>query len=222
SSVISAPMKFLGWTMSRFMEEESSNTLNPAALTKEQSEVIRCLNDWIAVSVDKKTGVITASTTAQDPVIAATVADSLVNKLQEYIYTYRTEKAVRDLKFTQELYNEAKEKYYEAQRRYAYASDANTYVAKKAAAVELVRLQNEQQLTFSIYNQMAQQLEQAKVKVQEQTPCVTIIEPASVPVKKSNASKVMILGAFIFLGGCFGAGKVVVREIFMKKEEERG
>ena len=83
--------------------------------------------------------------------------------------------------------------------------------------MELDRLQNEQQLAFGVYNQLAQQLETAKIKVQEQTPCVTIIEPATVPVKKSNTSKVIILIAFVFLGACAGIGKILVKDLFLKK-----
>ena len=67
---------------------------------------------------------------------------------------------------------------------------------------------------------MAQQLETAKIKVQEQTPCVTIIEPASVPVKKSNASKLVILVGFIFLGLCVAVGKILLPDFFVKKQNE--
>ena len=136
------------------------------------------------------------------------------------MYKYRTEKAIRDLTFTENLLEEAKQNYYEAQRKWATAYDANRNIAKQSAQVDLTRLQNEQQLAFSVYNQMAQQLETAKIKVQEQTPCVTIIEPASVPVKKSNASKLVILVGFIFLGLCVAVGKILLPDFFVKKQNE--
>lgn len=218
--VISAPMKALGWVFSLIQKKEvEPSSINPYMLTKKQNKVLERLKNNIMVAVDKKTGVITVAATTQDPVVAAVVADSIVNKLQSYIFTYRTEKAVRDLAYTQKLYDEAQQKYYEAQRRNAYAADANTHIAKQSARVELDRLQNEQQLTFSVYNQMAQQLEKAKMKVQEQTPCVTIIEPASVPVKKSNMSKAMILIAFVFLGGCVGVGKIVIPDMYLSDKQ---
>lgn len=43
----------------------------------------------------------------QDPVVAAAVTDSMVRKLEEYMGDYRTEKAKRDLAFTQESYQSA-------------------------------------------------------------------------------------------------------------------
>nr|WP_310746981.1 Wzz/FepE/Etk N-terminal domain-containing protein [uncultured Alistipes sp.] len=214
--LLAVPGKIIGW-ISFAEKEEEANGINPYALTQQQSEVLKKQNERINISVDKKTGVITASATMQDPLVTAAVADSMVNKLQEYILTYRTEKAVRDLAFTRNLFDEAKQKYYDAQRKYAIAADANKHIAKQTAQVELDRLQNEQQLAFGVYNHLAQQLETAKIKVQEQTPCVTIIEPATVPVKKSNTSKVIILIAFVFLGACAGIGKILVKDLFLKK-----
>lgn len=221
SYIFKLPLKAVGWVASIGKEEESEPaTINPYALSKKQSDILEDIKSRIAVSVDKKTGVITASATTQDPIVTATVADSMVNKLQEYIYKYRTEKAIRDLDFTQNMFDEAKQNYHDAQRKWAEAYDANRNIAKQSAQVDLTRLQNEQQLAFSVYNQMAQQLESAKIKVQEQTPCVTIIEPASIPVKKSNASKLVILIGFIFLGGCIAVGKILLPDFLTKKRDE--
>lgn len=216
--VIRFPFQVLGWITSLGKEDTVPSEINPYALTKKQAEILNRLKDRIGIAVDKKTGVITATATAQDPVVTATIADSLVNKLQEYIYKYRTEKAVRDLDFTQNLFDEAKLNYHEAQRKWAEAYDANRNLAKQSAQVDLIRLQNEQQLAFGVYSQMAQQLESAKIKVQEQTPCVTIIEPASVPVKKSNTSKLIILIGFIFIGGIIAAGKILLPILFNRGE----
>lgn len=218
--VLGLPMKALGWVASIWSEkEETPDTLNPYALTRDQSRVLDMLKARMQVFVDKKTGVITASATMQDPVVTATVADSLVRKLEEYMSDYRTEKARRDMLFTQNLFDEAREKYYAAQRKYAQAADANQRIARNSAKIELDRLQNEQQLAFGVYNQLAQQLESAKIKVQEQTPCVTIIEPATVPVKKSNTSKLVILIGFIFLGGIAGISTIIFKDVFLKKKK---
>lgn len=43
-------------------------------------------------NVDKKTGVTTITVTMQDAEVAATVADSVVVKLQDYVTAYRTKK----------------------------------------------------------------------------------------------------------------------------------
>ena len=55
----------------------------------------------------------------QDPVVAAAVTDSMVRKLEEYMVITGLKKAKRDLAFTQESYQSARESYHETQRRYA-------------------------------------------------------------------------------------------------------
>lgn len=217
SHVIGAPMRLIGWIFSSGSEDDgTAEALNPYALSREQSLVLNALQHRIAISVDKKTGVITATATMQDPLVAAQTADSMVGKLEAYMSEYRTEKAKRDLAFTQNLFDEARQQYYDAQQRYARAVDANRNIARQSAQVELDRLQNEQQLTFGVYSQLAQQLENAKIKVQEQMPCVTIIEPASVPVNRSNMGKPTILFIFVFLGLMAGIGYVVIKELFFQ------
>ena len=215
SHVVGAPMRLIGWIFSS-EDGDAAEALNPYALSREQSLVLNALQHRIAISVDKKTGVITATATMQDPLVAAQAADSMVGKLEAYMSEYRTEKAKRDLAFTQNLFDEARQQYYEAQQRYARAVDANRNIARQSAQVELDRLQNEQQLAFGVYSQLAQQLENAKIKVQEQMPCVTIIEPASVPVNRSNMGKPVILFIFVFLGLMAGTGYVVIKELFFQ------
>ncbi len=217
SHVIGAPMRLIGWIFSSGSEDDgTAEALNPYALSRRQSLVLNALQHRIAISVDKKTGIITATATMQDPLVAAQTADSMVGKLEAYMSEYRTEKAKRDLAFTQNLFDEARQQYYEAQQHYARAVDANRNIARQSAQVELDRLQNEQQLAFGVYSQLAQQLENAKIKVQEQMPCVTIIEPASVPVNRSNMGKPTILFIFVFLGLMAGIGYVVIKELFFQ------
>ena len=80
------------------------------------------------------------------------------------------------------------------------------------------RLRNEVTLAYGVYSQLAQQLEMARIKVQEQTPCVTVIEPAGVPTQKSNTSKAVILIAFVFLGVVIASGYILVKDMFFKKD----
>lgn len=220
SYVISAPMKLIGLITAPDEDEDDGTTeIDPYELSQKQNQILDNLRQRISVSVDKKTGVITATATMQDAKVAAATADTLVGKLQEYISRYRTEKAKLDLEFTQTLYEEAQQKYYDAQKRYAVHMDATQNTVRQSAKVEQERLQNEQQLAFSVYNQLAQQLETAKIKVQEQTPCVTIIEPASVPVRRSNTSKLVLLIAFTFLGAFIGIGWIVAKDLFFNSKE---
>lgn len=200
--VISAPFRALGWFMSLFREkmpESDGSSVDPFRLTPDENRIVEALGRRVMVAVDKKNSLVTLSVTMQDPLISATVADTVMRNLQTYVTDYRTNKARNDLKFTQQLYDEAQHDYYAAQQRYARYMDANQNVVRRAVRTEQERLQNEMTLAYNIYNQMAQQLQVAKAKVQESTPVYAVVQPASVPLKPSKPSKVLVIVGFVFL-----------------------
>ncbi len=221
SYILQAPFKLLGVVKDMFSKEEekSSNELSSFHLTRKQSAVISALQKRISVSVDKKTSVITVSVQMQDPLISANITQVVLNNLQSYITSYRTQKAKQDLEFTEKVFNEARESYYKAQRAYAAFEDANKNIISASYRTEQERLKNEMTLTFNVYNTLAQKLEQDKLQVQEQTPVYTVIQPATVPLKAASPKKPLILIGFVFLA-IFGAvGYLFIKDLFKPKEE---
>ena len=187
---------------SLFVSEKKASgddTVNPFNFTIKQRNVANSIKDAVSVFVNKKDQIITLSVTAQDPLICATMTDSVKVKLQEAITEYRTKKARNDLKFAEKMYTDAQTEYFEAQKRYAIYSDKNQSVIKASYLTESERLRNEMDLAFSVYNQMAQQLQMSKIKVQERTPVFTEVEPATVPLLASSMSRALILFLWILL-----------------------
>lgn len=212
SYVISAPFKGLGWVMKTIKGEEPKDTsrvVNPFMLTRDQNEIIMALGKKIEVEEDKKTSVIKISVTMQDPLISATLTNTVMEKLQDYITAYRTNKARIDLEYTERLYKESMENYYKAQQEYAVYMDRNQNISLRSAQTQQERLKNEMELAFNVYNQTAQQLQVAKAKVQEDTPVYTVVEAATVPLRASKPSKPLILIGFVFLAGVGSCGWVL-------------
>ncbi|WP_300693174.1 Wzz/FepE/Etk N-terminal domain-containing protein [uncultured Bacteroides sp.] len=218
SAVTSAPFKVLGWVISLFRDDEEpgDGALNPFRLTKDEANIAEALSNRIAVSVDKKTGVTTLTVTMQDPLISASLTDTVMHRLQNYITEYRTNKARHDLAFTEKLYNEAKANYTEAQEKYASFVDANQNIILLSYRAEQERLQNEMNLAYNVYTQVAQQLQMAKAKVQEITPVYTVVQPATVPLRPSKPSKPMILVGFVFLAAAGSVGWILFVKDFIK------
>ncbi|MCC8088014.1 MAG: chain-length determining protein [Rikenellaceae bacterium] len=215
SKLFAIPGKVIGGILSIFKDkgaEDLGSDLNPYMLTKKQSDVLKRINDRVNIDVDSKTGIITMSAKMQDPLIAAIVADSLTVKLENYIIRYKTNKAIQDYEFTDGLFKEAEKDYYEARRKYAEFMDVNQHVIRQTALVEQIKLKNESELTFSIYSNLSRQKDMAQIKVQEQTPVITVIEPASVPVIKAGPGKLFILAAFAFLGILIPVGIIFFKE----------
>ncbi|MDE5585257.1 MAG: chain-length determining protein, partial [Muribaculaceae bacterium] len=170
STVIGLPFKLLGMLRSSDEEIDPNKPTDAFQLTKPEDNVVKALQARINASVDTKTSVITISVMMQDPLISATLADTVVSRLQEYITDYRTNKARKDLEYAELLNEEAKDNYYKAQQKYADYLDRNNGLIIHSAMTTRERLQNEATLAFNLYNQTAQQVQVAKAKVQENTP----------------------------------------------------
>lgn len=201
-TVMSLPFKAIGAVMSLFSskeEEKEIQEIDPFQLTKEQNKTVEGLRKLIIANVDKKTGVTTVSVTMQDPLVCAIIADTVVVKLQKFITEYRVNKAQEDYKYWEQLNEERKNEYYEKQQRYARYSDANQGVIRESVKIEQERLQNEMNLAYQVYSNVATQLQMVRAKVQEAKPVFAVVEPATVPLKPSGTSRKMILIGFVFL-----------------------
>ena len=178
---------------------DPSIDVNPFHLSKEQDHVAGAIKNMIKCSIDKKTDVITITVSAQDPLVAATVADSVQHALQAFITDYRTTKARQDLEYMEKLFDEARTEYEQARLRYTSYADSNNELILEAYKAKQEDLENDMQLRYNIYSQMAQRLELAKAKVQEETPAFSVIQSATVPLKKSKPKRSMIIVGMMIL-----------------------
>jgi len=173
--------------------------VDPFRLTRAEDGIASKIRKNIDCSVDKKTSVISITVTDHDPLIAATMADSVKTLLQQVITDYRTKKARTDLSYMQKLYEEARKRYAKARQQYAAYSDANQDLILESYRAKQEDLENEMQLQYNIYTQVVQQLQLSQANVQKKTPAFTVVQSASVPVKHSNKPKVLVLFSFIFV-----------------------
>lgn len=217
-AVLAAPGMAIGAIKGLFIEEpDTVATLNPFQLTKKESQKVEALRKSITADIDKKTGITTLSVTLQDPKVTAIVADSVVTKLQQYIINYRIAKAKEDCAYLEQLYKERQQEYYDAQQRYARYVDANKSLVLQSVRTEQERLQNDMNLAYQVYSQVAQQLQVARAKIQEEKPVFAVVEPATVPLQPSGTSRKVIVVGIIFLAVCgTGGWKLIGQEYWQK------
>lgn len=168
-------------------------------LTKKQYNKINQLKNKIVANIDKKTAITSISVTLQSPRVTAVVADSVVHKLQEYITDYRTSKTKEDCAYLEKLFKERQSEYYIAQKKYAEYIDTHDNLILQSVRTEQERLQNDMSLAYQIYSQVANQLQVARAKVQEEKPVFAIVEPAVIPMKTSGLGVKMYVFIFMFL-----------------------
>lgn len=189
-------------------------------LNEDDAAKLEGLRQQITAEVDKKTAITTLSVTLQDPKVTATIADSVVSKLQQYITAYRTRKAKEDCEYLEKLYRERQQEYYATQQRYARYVDANSNVVFQSTLAERERLQNDMNLAYQVYSQVAQQLQVARAKVQEEKPVFAVVEPAVVPLYPSGTSRKVIVLGFIFLAVAFtGAWELLGKKYWQLLKE---
>ena len=185
-------------------------------LTREQHQIIEGLRARIDADMDMQSWVISVSAEFPDPVATAHITELAVDYLSQYITEYRTEKAQGDLNFVKERYEEKKQEFYEAQEELARFRDANKNIVSALVETEEQRLQDEYNLAYNVYNNLAQRLEEIRMRVQEETPVIKLLEPVQVPVERSKPKRTQLMMIYTFLGVVLGVGFVFGRREYYK------
>src|SRR5690554_1621752 len=175
-------------------------------LSEEEREVLGWLQESLTLSIGKEIGMITLSAEMPTAELSAEVTGYAAQLLSEYAISYKTDKVREDLTFVQERYAEAEVRFEATQEALARFRDSSHGSLTALAQTQQQRLQSDYDLAFNVYKALAQQLEEARLKLQEETPVVKIIEPAVVPDEKSAPKRKMIMIVSVFLGGFAGIG----------------
>lgn len=203
--VFRAPFKAVGFIVYKVQGRKKvtiSTTLDMHNLPKKVRDVVKYFRENLSVLVDKKTGKTEIVLEMQDPLVVATVLEAVMEDLKDYMSNYRTSKVRQDVENLTIIFEQRKADYYAAQQEYAKYEDANRNVALRSAEAESERLQQEMNLAYQVYSQVATQLEAARIKEQEAKPVFAVLEPVIIPNRKSAPSKAKLLMCFIFLTGC--------------------
>jgi len=186
----------------------SLDTKSVMTISKEERDLRILLNEWLTVTVNSKEGYITLTAIGPEPLVCAQIALKAQQLLQKQVAEFKIDKAKQNFIFVQSLFEEKEKQFYDSQLRLANFRDQNHNLESAKAKTEEEKLQSEYQLAFSVYSEVAKQLENAKIKIKEDTPIFSIIEPVSIPNEKSKPKKVVIMVIWFFIGGILGVGYV--------------
>ena len=223
SYIIGFPSLIINGVQSFFKDEQITDKISQGAieLSKEENDRINFLKNHITAGIDKKTAITSISVTLQDPKVTAIVADSIIHTLQEYIINYRTFKAKEDCAYLSKLFEERKEEYYVAQGNYADYMDSHDDLILQSVRAEQERLQNDMNLAYQVYSQVANQLQVARAKVQEEKPIFAVVEPAVVPLEPSGVSKKVYVLLFVCIAViCTGIWILFGKDILLLLKNE--
>lgn len=194
-------------------------------LTKEEREVIEAIQGSIQFNSNDKEGYVTIGYSFSEPQATATIAQNMYATLERYVKNYKSQKQLDNLAFVEESYERTRKDFMDKQAKLAAFQDSNRDLNSAMARTTERRLSSEYEVAYTVYNELARQLEQAKISVKESTPVLTVIDPVVVPHEKSGPRKAIILIAFILLGlvASFGwvFGKPYWDEVVVFVKEEK-
>ncbi|MFV0553096.1 MAG: Wzz/FepE/Etk N-terminal domain-containing protein [Mangrovibacterium sp.] len=190
------------------------------ALSEDEQKVIESVSEQVVLDVNDKEGYVSVSITMGDAVLTAEVAQQVQSLLQKYITDFKVAQAKDQLQFVEGRMKEKEADFINAQNELATYRDRNHNVSSALAMTELERLQTKYNLAFSIYSELAKQYESALIKVKEETPVFTIIEPVRLPNEPSAPNKPLVVIIWAFLGGILSVGIIFGKKFIASVKED--
>ena len=188
--------------------------VNPFMMSRKDYMLMQHIIKNISCSVDKKTSVITINVQDQDPLVCATMADSVKRHLQNFIIRYRTSKAAEDVVHYQQMRDSAEAEYDAVMQAYSRFCDAHNNIILQSYQSERDKLESELALKQNSLAAMETQLQTTKVKLQEKTPAFTTLKSATVPVKPAGPKRMLFVLMMLFFASFAYAGWLCRKEIF--------
>ena len=179
------------------------------SLSQDEKKMSEKLNNMISLNVNDKEGYVQLTVSLPEPLAVAQLAQQAQVLLQQYITRFKIEKVQSNLDFVRNQYEKSKLRYEEKQEELAKFRDANKNFSSAVAKTKEEVLTNEYNLAYSVYSELAKQLEQAEIAVNETTPILTVVEPVVVPTERSKPKRGLICVLFTFLGVFAGVGTVL-------------
>lgn len=197
-------------------ENKPDTLVNNFELTGEQARIAGMIVKNVICKIDKQTNLISIDVKAQDPYVAALLADSVKTRLQDFLTDYRTKKSRHDLEYAEMLLRQAKKDYERARQKYVEFVDANQDVVLESIRQMQTDLENDLQLQYNNYNTLCAQVLAYKAKVQEATPAFTTLQRATVPLGPTGPNRNRILFVCLFLAALFTTIYVLYKEHQLK------
>ncbi len=173
--------------------------INPFMMNRKDYDLMERIMDNIHCSVDNKNNIITITVRDQDPLVCATMADSVKQHLQKFIIRYRTSKALEDVNHYQQMRDSAEILYNAAMEAYSRYCDEHKDIVLQSFISERDKLENELAIRNSTLNAIEAQLQTSKVKLQEKTPAFTTLKSAIVPVKPAGPKRMLFVLCMLIL-----------------------
>ncbi len=198
------------------IKSESGATLHtdpsgPPAYSLDYLETLSAVRQRVKISLNARSGVISVSATMPDPVAAADLVAAVSDVLRDRITRQESQKAEAQVRFIEGQAGEARLRLDSAQNALASFMSRNRAVLSPLLEVEADRLRNDRDFAFQIHQQLSTELEQARIKMHQDTPVFATLETPSVPPVRSSPQRTRLLLGCTLGGALVGLVVVLLR-----------
>jgi len=203
-----------GLIMNIFKSDNTTNEefdLNIYKISEEDNKLFESLDNLLSISINEKEGLITLSSTHENKSITAQIVRNAEEILQQKIIELRVKSSQELLNFSENQFKNKTNELNNLLDRIAIFRDQNLNINSSLYQNKLDRLLSEAQIIQSVVQQLASQVEQAKLQVSKDTPVFTVIKPVSIPFEKSAPRRSLIVIIFGFLGLIGSIGFILLK-----------
>tara|TARA_Y100001958_G_scaffold30445_1_gene19629 strand:+ start:46390 stop:47559 length:1170 start_codon:yes stop_codon:yes gene_type:complete len=198
------------WKMDRAPWYNFSNTKNQDSIIYIE-KAIKKFSTHIDVFEDKFTGLIKISSTFQDPLIAAAVANFISIQVEKYIQKENSAQSTREKIFISDRLSIVKIELEESELSLKDFKERNRgYEDSPELFMIYSQLFREVEAKKEVYLTLQQQLELARIEEVKQSPILHILDHAAPPIQKKSPNRKMFALVFGIMGILFSS----LREIF--------
>jgi uncharacterized protein involved in exopolysaccharide biosynthesis len=165
-----------------------------------------------AVSVNPKTGIIELQASAPDPVAAQVIAERFVTALNQFNLSTRQSQAGQRRRFTGERLRDAEDSLGRLNDAVQYFLQTNrSFRDAPALQAQYDRLQRQVNVYQELFLTLRRDYETARINEVNDTPVITVVEHATVPLRRSAPSRALMAVLGAMLGAFFAVVWVLGR-----------
>jgi uncharacterized protein involved in exopolysaccharide biosynthesis len=166
---------------------------------------LRRLNRRVAVRVNNQTNIVTLDVDARDPVLAASMANKLVEYLNAFNTQYRQSQAREQRRFVEQRVSAGERDLQTAEESLRTFYERNrSWQHSPQLTFEEGRLRRQVDLRQEVYLTLKREHETARIQEVNDTPIITVIDAATPPVRRSKPRRRVLVLTTLVLAGMVG------------------
>lgn len=173
---------------------------------------VKRLRKYTEVRIDNKTSTLRLDVETRDPRLSAGVANQMVGFLNDFNRNTRTLQARERRKFAEARTEEAQRDLDQAEDALRNFLTRNRQYEAPPLQFERNRLERQVQMRQEVYGTLRREFEVARLEEVNDTPVLTVIDPAIPPTTRSSPARVRMVVVASLLGAGLGLGLAFLTE----------